>query len=261
MTGNRRRGMVLQDRDLHLIKEIATMRVIDREQAKVVAGFGSTTRANARLLGLTRAGLLRRFFLGTKAGPTRALYSISAKGAQLTGTPVRGPRRRRDEVLVGEASVDHQLAVNRIYCALRYRPAAGSPQLVSWQNFYDPIAPGTQLIPDGYAEVATPGQSAAMFLEVDLGTEALRIWAGKINAYLLYAASGEFERRFQQTRFRVLVVANSEGRLESIRKVTAAVTEKVFWFATLESISRDGFWSPIWLRPKDGNPKSLVESS
>jgi FlaA1/EpsC-like NDP-sugar epimerase len=44
------------------------MRVVDREQAKIVAAFGSTTRANARLLALTRAGLLRRFFLGTRGG-------------------------------------------------------------------------------------------------------------------------------------------------------------------------------------------------
>ena len=38
------------------------MRVIDREQAKCIAGFGSTTRVNIRLLALTRAGLLRRFY-------------------------------------------------------------------------------------------------------------------------------------------------------------------------------------------------------
>jgi len=57
------------------------MRIIDQEQAKIVAGFGSTTRANVRLLGLTRAGFLRRFFLGTTAGGTKALYAISRQGA------------------------------------------------------------------------------------------------------------------------------------------------------------------------------------
>jgi hypothetical protein len=33
------------------MEALETMRVIDRQQAKVVAGFNSTTRANARLLG------------------------------------------------------------------------------------------------------------------------------------------------------------------------------------------------------------------
>ena len=65
MTGNnKKRGLVVQSRDRRLFEELPVMRVVDREQAKIVAGFGSTTRANARLLALVRAGLLRRFFLG-----------------------------------------------------------------------------------------------------------------------------------------------------------------------------------------------------
>ena len=46
--------------------ELAVMRVIDREQAKVVAGFGSTTRANARLLKLTRAGTPEAVLYGSR---------------------------------------------------------------------------------------------------------------------------------------------------------------------------------------------------
>src|SRR5437588_4502051 len=241
--GNKRRGMVMRDRDLRVLREIAEMRVVDREQAKTVAHFGSTTRVNDRLLRLTRAELLRRFFLGTKAGPTKALYSISAKGAEYVGVPLRGPRRRRNEVLVGEAAVEHQLTVNSVYCALKYRVPSGSDQhLVIWHSFYEPIAPGTNLIPDGYAEVGTAEKRLSMFFEIDLGTEALRVWSAKINAYLFYAASGEFERRFQQQRFRVLVIASSEGRMHSLRKLTSSVTEKVFWFATLESVNQSGFW-------------------
>src|SRR5712692_9966610 len=83
MTGNNHKGIILQDRYRHLLRELAIMRVIDREQAKCVAGFGSTPRANSRLLGLTRAGLVRRFFLGTKAGGKKALYALSPAGAKL----------------------------------------------------------------------------------------------------------------------------------------------------------------------------------
>jgi hypothetical protein len=254
MIGNKP-GMVLQERDLHLLREIATMRIVDGEQARIVGGFGSRTRVNTRLLALTRAALLRRFFLGTKAGPTKALYSISAKSAELLGTPVRGPRRRQNEVLVGEAAVLHQLAVNSVYCALKYRPVpSGSPQLKTWQCFYEPLAPSTKLIPDAYAEIAGPKKSVALFFEIDLGTEALRIWHEKVHSYLRYAASGDFERRFPLNRFRVLALANAPGRLDSLRKVTASLTEKIFWFATLDSINRDGFWSPIWFRPKVDSP-------
>ena len=51
MAGNdKKRGLVVQQRDMKLLGELAVMRVFDREQAKIVAGFGSTTRANRMLL-------------------------------------------------------------------------------------------------------------------------------------------------------------------------------------------------------------------
>src|SRR5438067_12188682 len=67
VAGNRKRGIVLQRRDLHLLSEVGVMRIIDREMVKMIAGFKSTTSVNIRLLALTRAGLLRRFFVGSIA--------------------------------------------------------------------------------------------------------------------------------------------------------------------------------------------------
>src|SRR5713101_7179496 len=81
-SGNKPRGVVVQARDRRLLEELAVMRITDREQAKIVAGFGSTTRVNARLLALTRAGLLQRFFLGTNFAGRKAIYSLSRKGAK-----------------------------------------------------------------------------------------------------------------------------------------------------------------------------------
>ena len=93
MAGNRRRGIVLQDRDRHLLSELGVMRIIDREMTKVVAGFGSTTRANARLLQLTRAGLLRRFFVGSIAHGRKAVYTLSPKGSELVNAKLGGIHR------------------------------------------------------------------------------------------------------------------------------------------------------------------------
>jgi hypothetical protein len=55
------------------------------------------------------------------------------------------------------------------------------------------------------------------------------------------------------------VIVTSERRLQSIRSVVAAATEKIFWFTTTESIRRDGFWSPIWLRPREDERQPLVQ--
>ncbi len=259
MSGNERHGIVVQARDLRLLEELSVMRVVDREQAKTVAGFGSTTRVNARLLALTTAGLLRRFFLGTTASGRKALYGLSAKGAQLAGVPQRGPRRRNDEALVADFFIQHQLTVNEIYCSLKSGPLPPGVAFHRWIAFHEPLAQGLRLIPDGYVELRTPAGMLAAFLEVDLGHESLRVWNEKVRNYLQFALSGDYARRFGQSRFRVLVAANSPRRLQSIRKAVAAVTEKIFWGASLDAIRRSGLFSPIWFRPKGEERQALIQ--
>jgi hypothetical protein len=247
---------VVQARDRKLIEELAVMRVIDREQAKIVAGFGSTTRANTRLLALTRAGLLRRYFLGSR----KSLYALSEKGAQLAEVPLRGPRRKQDETLVADFFIEHQLCVNDVYCALKFGeiPHAGVA-FHRWLAFHEPITPNLRLIPDGYVELRTPPETLAAFLEVDLGHERGPVWKVKAANYVQLALSGEIERQFGRDRFRVLVLANSERRMHSLRKTVGAVTQKIFWFATLEAIRAQGFFAPVWYRPTGDTPKQLIE--
>ena len=256
MTGTRgdtqagkRRGLMVQPRDLELLRELSVMRVADREQMKVVAGFGSTTRVNTRLLALTRAGLLRRFFLGSGGG-RKALYALSAKGAQAAQVPCRGPRRRQNEMLVADYFVQHQLSINTVYCGLKFGtiPAPGV-RFVSWHSFHDPVVAGLSLIPDGYVEFVTPSGIDASFIEVDLGHEGLAVWKEKARHYLQLALSGEYGRQFKQHHFRVLVLVNSERRLHSIRATVADITEKIFWFAPLGAIQGKKFFGPVWLRP------------
>jgi hypothetical protein len=239
MSGNERRVIVIQERDRHLLKELSLLRVIDREQAKIVAGFHSTTRANSRLLALTKTGFLRRFFLGTSGGGQKGLYALSPEGARIVEVPYRGPRRRRDEVLIADLFVAHQLSINEIYCTLKYQPMpSGNIRFVRWMSFFEPLHQGFSLIPDGYAEILHPRSALTAFLEIDLGSEGRKVWKEKIKEYLRYALSGLFAGQFGQPRFRVLVILNSERRLQSIRAVVAAATEKIFWFATIESIRR-----------------------
>jgi hypothetical protein len=154
----------------------------------------------------------------------------------------------------------HQLSVNQIYCTLKYQSMpTGHVRFVRWISFFEPLHQGFSLIPDGYAEILHQGGTLAAFLEVDLGTEGRKVWKEKIKEYLQYALSGLFAGQFGQPRFRVLVIVNSERRLQSIRAVVAAATEKIFWFATMESIRLSGFWSPIWLRPRHDQRQSLVQ--
>lgn len=257
MTGNRNPGLVLQPRDRILLEELSKMRVIDRELTKVVAGFGSTTRANTRLLGLTRAGLLRSFFFGTIPGGRKAMYTLSRPGRDLIGAPTGGIRRKSRQTVVGDLFVEHQMRINEIYAALKFGRLPHGIALRRWLSFSGPISPDTALVPDSYFEIERSGVAQAMFLEVDLGTEALRVWRRKTAEYLKLAVSGQFTRTFSQPRFRVLVLTTSDRRLENIRTTVRRSTDKIFWFSTFPSINRDGLWSPVWLRPAGDQKFSL----
>ncbi|MGA3197375.1 MAG: replication-relaxation family protein [Terriglobales bacterium] len=251
---------MIQIRDRELLAQLHLMRFADRNQIMAAAGFNSLTRINTRLLALHRAGLLRRFFVGLGPGK-KAIYSLSPKGAQLIGLQARGPRRRQNSFLV-DFSVLHQLAVNDVYCNLRFKPiAVPGVRCTHWIAFTEPIAKEQSLIPDGYAEFSTPRGIDGAFLEIDLGTEELKVWKEKARNYVHLAASGEFARQFSPMRFRVLVLADSARRLEYIRSAVAEVTEKIFWFATLEETHGDKFYSRVWLRPKGSDKQPLFEQS
>jgi protein involved in plasmid replication-relaxation len=257
MNGNNQRGIVIQPRDEHLLREIAAMRFVDREQTKLVAGFGSTTSANTRLLELYRAGLLRRFFQGTSAGGQKALYACSEKGAQLVGAPYTRLRYRNDELVVSTAFLAHLSWVNWVYCWARYTPCPlpGTP-FHRWVSFPEPVA--QSLTPDGYFEIATTDGSIGSFVEVDLGNEGPAIWKAKVRNYLQFAASRQFEKRFALPRFRVLVVAKDESGTQRLRRIVRTFTEKIFWFSALGLLQREGFWKPVWQRPANDEYRSLA---
>lgn len=240
--------IVLQPRDREFLKELAVMRVVDHAQAQAVAGFGSMDRANKRLLKLTRAGLLRRFFLGSGGG-RKALYSLAAKGAQCVGVPLRGLRRPQNAVLVADYFVDHQLTVNVLYCTIKFGALPEEIAFRRWIAFAQPIAPDLPLTPDGYVEFFSPIGVLAAFVEVDLGNESLRVWREKAQKYLQLAVSGTYRRMFGGERFHVLVVANSSRRMESLRRTVSQETDKVFRFAAFD-VARTQFFGPVWRKPK-----------
>ncbi len=258
MAGNDKNRIVLTSRDRLLLKEIAVGRLIDREMAKKIAGFHSTTRANTRLLQLVRAGLLKRFFLGTRAGGTKSLYCLSQKGALVVDAQVNLIQRKSNSLLVGDQFVEHQLLINAIWLQVKFTPVppAGT-ECLRWLRFPSVLSRQTPLIPDGYFELKNALGIHCLFCEVDRGTETLKIWDKKITLYLQLAVTQEFQTLFQQSRFRVLVVAHSERRLGTLRKAVLKRTEKIFWFATLDDINRHGLFAPIWQRPAGSQKAGL----
>jgi hypothetical protein len=253
MSGNKKRVVVLQERDRTLLDQLSLIKVVDRELAKNIAGFNSTTRANARLLALTQAGLLKRTFIGSIAGGRKAVYRLS-KRALREFSPDSQVRTEKEH---SELFLEHQLRCNEIYAMVRQKNP--TPFVFDfWINFNGPLSKTIAVIPDGYFELSDSSTVKSSFLEVDLGTEALKIWQRKVAGYLKLAVTGEFQELFRGTTFKVLVVAQSEKRIENIRKVVAKSTDKIFRFTTFEIIKREGFWSPSWQKPVGDDREPLL---
>jgi Replication-relaxation len=260
MTGNSKRGAItITGRDRVLIMQLPVAKVIDRELAKEIAGFRSTTRANDRLLRLYRAGLMTRFFVNTPAGGRKALYALSPKGAREVQVQGRLIQRKRDSLLIGDLFIEHQLALNAIWIQVAHRPIPiPNVTCLRWISFPSVLSKSVPLMPDGYFELKHPSGVFPMFCEVDRGTETLKVWAQKISLYLQLAVGEEFQRLFGQERFRVLVAASSERRLQNLRRQTLKHTEKIFWFANLQDINQRGLFANIWLRPNGAERVALL---
>jgi hypothetical protein len=211
--------------------------VLDREQAKLAGPFRSTTRANARLLALTKAGLLARTFLGTIPGGRKAVY-VSP-----------GHKRRR----AAASHLEHQLMVAQIYHAFR-ACGRGSGRDVEWQTFGAPILAGSRLIPDGLLQISSTADRVSLFIEADRGTEPLSVWRRKAEKYVELALGGHHEPVCGPGPFQVVVVAPGERRASSIARAISSVTEKLFWLTTAEQLQTCGPCASIWLRPDQSHP-------
>jgi hypothetical protein len=229
--------LIVQPRDRILLKSLALLRILDRRQIEQLAGFQSISRVNVRLGVLRHAGFIHRYFTSTSTGSRRSVYSLSKRGALEAEVPFAPVKWRPDSFLLGNAFVAHQLALNDLYIA-------ASGNRVHWQQPSQPLSPTIRLIPDAYIRDA----QRSFFIEMDLGTETLPIWTKKVSAYIKLAVSGLYRNIIPHTHFAVLVIATDDLRLESLRRHIAKQTPKLFWFATLEIIKRQGFWSSVWLR-------------
>jgi hypothetical protein len=252
MLGNR--NVILQPRDLHLLRTASLLRAIDRKQATIIGNFGSVTRVNATLLRLVTAKFLNRFFLGVGPGTQKAIYTITPKGAAVAEVPYRRLRRKGGALYSGDLFLEHQLLLNDLYLALI---SGNQGTARSWETFEQPL-PQSPVIPDAYFELVNGDSIKPVFLEVDRGTEPKKIWKKKVAGYLSFALSGAFERNFKQAQFRVLIITTTEQKLKAIREVVASQTTKIFWLTTFSDINREGIFAPIWLRPIGVERQSLL---
>lgn len=247
MTGTNR--VIIQPRDLEILRTTALLRAVDREQARAIGGFTSITRVNATMLRLVKAGLLNRFFLGVGLGTQKSIYTISRKGAAVAHVSYRRLRRKSNGLYSGDIFLEHQLLLNDIFLSLQKNGASVTVQ--NWKTFEQPL-PSSAIIPDAYFELSKGELTRAVFLEVDKATEPKKTWKKKAAGYLSFALSDAFHKTFGHSQFRVAVITTTEPQLRRIQSAISGQTSKVFWLTTFSEVKASGFLSAIWRRPSGG---------
>lgn len=247
--------MVLTDRDRQVIADVSQFRVLTREQLSRLGHFRSKTRANAVLLRLVKFGYLSRRYQPAIAGTQRALYYLGPNGGTLArGTDALERRRIR---AISDLFLAHQLLITDVHIGFRQAAAC---RVERWLTDEELRASDLGLVPDGHVEYVLAEKHFGAFLELDRGTETLGRFQAKVRAYVHLTTADRYRKAFGRTYFRVLVVAPSATRIEHLRQATAAITDRIFWFTTIERLTVEGPFAPIWLRPTGPERHSLTES-
>jgi hypothetical protein len=236
--------LVLQTRDRLILQKLTTLRLLDRDQIRTLAGFGSISRINVRLAKLRKAGLIVRYFIASSTGSKSAVYGLAKAGAAEIHALFVSMKWQPDSVLLGNSFAAHQLALNDVYVA------ASRECSLRWRTFPVPPVAAVPVVPDPAIDTET----GTFFIEMDMGTESLSVWNRKISLYLKLALTGAYRDITERPHFAVLVVATTEERLQQLRRRISKQTQKLFWLATLSIIQQQGFWSASWLRPQGETP-------
>ncbi|HVT12579.1 MAG TPA: replication-relaxation family protein [Fimbriimonadaceae bacterium] len=262
---------MLQPRDEALVAEVFLHRVMSRDQAIGLGFFGSVTRANTRLLTLTRAGLLKRVERAPEMGG-QFLYRAGEASAPLLARRLDADQSSVRRLLVPPSPLclTHMLRVLDLRLAFVRAAARGEFQIVRWlpellcRHEFETKSPRgiwqrNILKPDGYIELQGWGGVSCIFVEVDLGHVSSARFAEKLAAYRTYLETGIFQEAYGRETFAVLVVTTGPRRLEHLRPATGQADAPPALFTTFQDIEALGVAGQIW-RKAGALPLTLREA-
>ena len=263
--------IVLQDRDNALLRTLTEdFRVLSREQIGELFPMGSVARLNFRLKQLRDAGYLSSRPLAGLGTAVKRGYYLGPRAIELLSDPIErrvATSARSQAAQLAPTGLEHRMLVDSVH--IRFLTAASdypNYKLVTWIDQYsswweEVRSYGVPVQADGYGEYLMLLHFDSLFtffLEVDRGTEGGKTIQEKIARYIEYAESGSYERQFAAKPFRVLFVAASRRRAESLLKMTAAQTNKIFWITSWDRFKKAKILDAFWFRPGHEGMYSLL---
>lgn len=249
----------LTERDHDVLDALADYRFLSAPQAAALF-FPSTPSAGRRLRELAQAGLAVTVFMPVRPWDrtTRTLYALSGRGARHLAPRHHGitPKHLTTREQRSGLFLAHTLARNDVRIVLenltRLRPDFS---LLAWHQAPEDVHSSAVIrvgvravarvpaVPDGVALCRVAGECQVLAIEIDMGTVPLTRMARRYRAYWKAWRGGTPRIRYGPVPYRVLTVANSDKRAETLRKTAARAPEhgrpgsRLFWFATLDDFN------------------------
>jgi len=278
--------VVLQERDLGLLRGLFESRTMTAAHAAAIYFDGSREAAKKRIQKLKSAGIVgerrRRVFepalllltpRGTDAIRERG---ILAEYPALSGAALE--KRGR----VSDLTIRHELAVMDVkaafYEAIRKVDTLSVAEFTTWPRLHQFEVssghgrPEAVVRPDGFIRIhekeADGGVSEhTFFLEVDRSTETQDVLVSRAHCYLNYYKSGGFAVKngaprsdFKDYPFRVLMVFKTAERrnntAERLLQGTPPILTQVY-LSTLDEVGKNPLGT-IWIRPVDYREATVV---
>ena len=256
------KGLVLQERDLSILKAVFEYRYLKRSQIQRLFAYDCTTRVNIRLRKLYDHKYLDRHFQPMVVGSSEAIYTIGIKGAQVIGKllsldAAEIKRRRRLDNIAKDRFIEHNLTLNDFRINLmtqlkknlqfQFRRWLDSRdceyKFKYWANGKEMT---TSLKPDGYFEFVHQTLLYSFFVEIDLSTSGQSKLQSKFKNYIQFKDLNLYQKEFGKENFHVLVVTNSLTRCERLHGIANKLNSSLFWFSTLSETKSDLLFGDIW---------------
>lgn len=258
--------IILQPRDREIMVYVHEFKYLTREQIQRLFDFNCVTRANVRLRKLYDHSYLSRHFLPTIRGSSKAVYFLGPKGMEVVsedlGVDISKPKINRKGFK--DLFLNHQLALNDVRIAITLAIKENTQMsLDCWLNedaCLQECGRSKRLIrPDAYFRFLNNGRIYSFFLEVDRSTMSHSRFRSRTQSYLEYAQSGYYQARYGVKYFRVLVVTVTLERLFNLKGLIEGLTDKIFWFTTMEQICSKNIFQSIWYRAGHNGLYNLIE--
>ncbi len=265
----------IQPRDVALLRDLASFRFLNTEQIMALHP-GGHRNLQRRLRYLYHLGYVERPQSQTLINlPSDYLvYALGKKGAQLAFAEERAVKSwSRLNAKIASPNLAHALMVSQFRAVLTLALQKWGGSISRWLQGYDlkdelTIKGKTPaVVPDGFFTMKLGGKQWHFFLEADRSTMNHHRFLAKMRAYWTWYAEKTYNAHLRLENFRVLTVADTEGRKDNLRTTTKSADAKktgsgLFLFTCEKDYSLKNpatILSPIWLSAKDGDKHSFFE--